>query len=75
MDPPITEVESLFLKTIKEDIPKLFFILNKTDTASAGETWNIVHFLESELNRLQIEVTGDLSLVCAQSPSREEPGL
>lgn len=54
VDPPITEVESYFIKTIQEDIPKLFFILNKIDTASAEEASLLELFLEAELNRLQI---------------------
>ena len=55
VDPPITEVESQFLRRIKEDIPKLFFILNKTDIASEDESSKITEFLRNELNRLQIE--------------------
>jgi ribosome biogenesis GTPase A len=54
IDPPITEVESHFLRVIKEDVPKLFFILNKTDLASADEVSHIYGFLDEELNRLQI---------------------
>jgi ribosome biogenesis GTPase A len=55
VDPPITEVESQFLRSIKGEIPKLFFILNKTDTASADEVSHISHFLEEELIRLRVE--------------------
>src|SRR5271154_4738581 len=55
IDPPITEVESQFIRRIKEDVPKLFFILNKTDIASADEVNTIRCFLEKELERLQIE--------------------
>lgn len=55
VDPPITEVESHFLKGIKEDIPKLFFVLNKTDAVSADEASHIFRFLEQELYRLQME--------------------
>ncbi len=55
VDPPITEVESQFLRRIKADIPKLFFILNKTDLASSDEISKITGFLEKELERLQIE--------------------
>ncbi|MHB8303729.1 MAG: dynamin family protein [Acidobacteriaceae bacterium] len=54
VDPPITEVESQFLRNLKEEIPKLFFILNKTDMASPDEIAAIGHFLENELDRLQI---------------------
>ena len=55
VDPPITEAESLFLRSIKNDIPKLFFLLNKIDIASADEINKISDFLRSELERLQIE--------------------
>lgn len=55
VDPPITEVESQFLRRIKDDIPKLFFILNKIDLASPDEISKITRFLEIELERLQIE--------------------
>ncbi len=55
VDPPITEVESQFLKNLKEEIPKLFFILNKTDVASAQEVGHVSRFLEDELSRLRVE--------------------
>ena len=55
VDPPITEAESKFLGEIKEEIPKLFFVLNKTDVAAADDTSQILRFLEEELVRLQIE--------------------
>jgi ribosome biogenesis GTPase A len=54
VDPPITEVESRFINDIRHEIPKLFFILNKTDIASPDELSEIVHFLQDELTRLQI---------------------
>ncbi len=55
VDPPITEVESRFIRNLKEEVPKLFFVLNKVDTASAEEVSHISRFLEDELSRLQIE--------------------
>ncbi len=55
VDPPITEVESQFLREIKEDISKLFFVLNKTDLVSADEASHILRFLEDELIRLQMD--------------------
>jgi GTPase Era involved in 16S rRNA processing len=55
VDPPITEVESQFPREIKEDVPKLFFILNKTDIVSADEASHILRFLEEELVRLQMD--------------------
>jgi ribosome biogenesis GTPase A len=55
VDPPITEVESHFLRSATEDIPKLFFILNKIDLASAEEVSHISRFLGDELCRLQLK--------------------
>jgi ribosome biogenesis GTPase A len=54
VDPPITEVESHFIRNVKEEIPKLFFVLNKVDAASADEVSHISGFLEEELSHLQI---------------------
>src|SRR3984885_10867896 len=54
VDPPITEVESRFIRNVKEEIPKLFFILNKVDAATPDEVSHISGFLEEELSRLQI---------------------
>jgi ribosome biogenesis GTPase A len=62
VDPPITEVESCFLRSAKEDIPKLFFILNKIDLASAEEVAQISCFLGDELNRLQLDPAEIFSL-------------
>jgi ribosome biogenesis GTPase A len=55
VDPPITEVESHFIRNVKEEVPKLFFVLNKVDVVSADEVSHISRFLEEELSRLQIE--------------------
>jgi ribosome biogenesis GTPase A len=55
VDLPITEVESHFIRNIKEEIPKVFFILNKVDAASADEVSHISSFLQEELSRLQID--------------------
>ncbi|HTZ56876.1 MAG TPA: dynamin family protein [Acidobacteriaceae bacterium] len=55
VDPPITEIESQFLQGLKEEVPKLFFILNKIDVASDEEVSHISRFLEGELSRLRIE--------------------
>src|SRR5271168_1424230 len=70
IDPPITEVESQFIRRIKEDVPKLFFILNKTDIASAGEVETIRRFLETELERLQIESAEIFALSARQGLRR-----
>jgi ribosome biogenesis GTPase A len=74
VDPPITEVESQFLRRIKADIPKLFFILNKTDLASLEEISKIRHFLEVELERLQIE-SPEIFPLSARRALQESRGL
>lgn len=53
-DLPITEAESQFLRRIKDAIPRLFFLVNKTDIASSEEIHKIIEFLQRELSRLQI---------------------
>jgi ribosome biogenesis GTPase A len=67
VDPPITEVESQFLREIKEDIPKLFFILNKTDLVSPNEASHILRFLQEELVRLQMGFTEIFPLSARQA--------
>jgi ribosome biogenesis GTPase A len=74
VDPPITEVESHFLRSLMEDIPKLFFILNKTDAASAEEVSHISRFLEEELNRLQIESPEIFPLSARQALRQKQHG-
>ena len=54
VDPPITEVESRFIGELKDEIPKLLFVLNKTDTASDAEVSEVVRFLEGELDRQEV---------------------
>lgn len=76
VDPPITGVESQFIRNIQEDIPKLFFILNKTDMASNGEVSHISKFLEGELNRLRIESPEIFSLSARRALIRKrEPDV
>lgn len=53
VDPPITEAESDFLKRVRRDVSKLFFILNKTDLVSENDANAIEQFLEIELDRLE----------------------
>ena len=54
VDPPITEIESHFVRDIKTEIPKLFFVLNKTDIASKDQIAEMIRFLQDELHRLQM---------------------
>lgn len=56
VDPPITEVELDFLRRIRQDIPKLLFVINKADIVSPDEVETVRRFLESEIrNRIGIE--------------------
>lgn len=55
VDPPITAAEADFLRRIRRDIPRLLFVINKTDVATPGEADSIARFLEAELrNRIGI---------------------
>ena len=56
VDPSITAVESEFLRRIRQDVPKLLFIINKTDTATPNEVDEVINYLEDELrNRVGIK--------------------
>jgi len=48
-DPPITEVEVDFLKTIRSKVSRLFFILNKTDYLSETEKQEALTFFKKVL--------------------------
>jgi Predicted GTPase len=53
IDPPITELESNFIRDIRKDIPHLIFVLNKIDLVSDEEVETACRFLRDELvNRL-----------------------
>ena len=54
VDPPITAVESQFIGDLKDEIPKLFFILNKIDAIPQKELSEVVDFLKDELDKLNI---------------------
>jgi GTP-binding protein EngB required for normal cell division len=75
VDPPITELESQFIRDLKEDIPKLFFILNKTDAASAEENSELLRFLREELTRLQMESPEIFFLSARGALQRKRDGL
>jgi len=49
VDPPITAVESEFLRRIRLDVPRLLFVINKTDMATPAEVEAVRRFLENEL--------------------------
>ncbi|MGD0682372.1 MAG: dynamin family protein [Terracidiphilus sp.] len=49
VDPPITAVEADFLRRIRLDVPRLLFVINKTDMATPAEVEAVLRFIESEL--------------------------
>jgi ribosome biogenesis GTPase A len=49
VDPPMTAVESDFLRRIRLDVPRLLFVINKTDMATPVEVESVRRFLENEL--------------------------
>ncbi len=56
VDPPITEVESEFLKKIRRDVPRLLFVINKIDLVLPREAASVARFLEGELkNRIGVD--------------------
>lgn len=56
VDPPITTLESEFVRRISRDVPKLLFVINKTDMVTPAESEAVRRFLEGELrNRIGIE--------------------
>jgi len=50
-DPPITEAEIAFLKTVHNHVRRLFFILNKVDYLSPGEREESLTFLRKVLEK------------------------
>jgi len=75
VDPPITEVESEFLRRIKEEMPKLFFILNKNRRSLGRRGVAYLAFSGGRTEQAADRVTGDFSSVGSESSSREKPSL
>lgn len=48
-DPPITEIEVDFLKTVQSKIPKLFFVINKIDYLDMPGRLEVLRFLKHVL--------------------------
>lgn len=49
VDPPITATESEFVKVLRREVPRLLFVVNKTDMATAGEVEELLAFLRCEI--------------------------
>jgi len=65
-DPPITQVEIEFLKSVRSRVVKLFFILNKIDYLNQGEQEAAVSFLRKVLQE-QFGATGKEPIFCISS--------
>lgn len=49
VDPPITAAESEFLRSLRCEVPRLLFVLNKTDTVTAREVEDLLRFVKAEI--------------------------
>jgi GTP-binding protein EngB required for normal cell division len=65
-DPPITQVEIEFLKSVQSRVVKLFFILNKIDYLNGKEQEAAVSFLRKVLQE-QFGATADGPIFCVSS--------
>jgi GTP-binding protein EngB required for normal cell division len=65
-DPPITQVEIEFLKSVRSRIVKLFFIVNKIDYLNEREQESAVSFLRKVLQE-QFGATGKEPIFCVSS--------
>jgi small GTP-binding protein len=65
-DPPLTEVEVEFLKTVRTKVARLFFILNKVDYLSTDEQQTAVLFLRKVL-REQAGIDSDVRIFCTSA--------
>ena len=54
-DPPITEVEVEFLKSVEDKVPRLFFLLNKVDYLDSSEIKEVFAFLVKTLKSAGIK--------------------
>jgi GTP-binding protein EngB required for normal cell division len=60
-DPPITEAEVIFLRTVRKQLDHFFFVLNKADTLDHNERGQLIEFFYKVL-REQIGVDNPISL-------------
>ena len=49
VDPPITAAESEFVRALRCEVPRLLFVLNKTDTVTAREVEDLLEFVKAEI--------------------------
>ena len=60
-DPPITEVELDFLKSIFLNVPKIFFVLNKIDYLDDDEIDTSINFLKSVIKK-ELKLDNDVEV-------------
>ena len=65
-DPPITQVEIDFLKSVRSRVVKLFFVLNKIDYLNEGEQVAAVSFLRKVLQE-QFNIKDEERVFCISS--------
>jgi GTP-binding protein EngB required for normal cell division len=65
-DPPMTQTEMEFLKQVKTFVPKIFFILNKTDLLNSEQLEKVDRFIR-EILITKLDTPTDLNLfhICA----------
>lgn len=66
-DPPMTQTEMEFLKQVKTFVPKIFFILNKTDLLTSEQVEQVDRFIK-EILITKLDNPADLNLfhICAK---------
>jgi len=65
-DPPITEVEIEFLKEVRSEIPRLFFILNKVDYLDEDDRQSALEFLRRVLTE-HVGLPADTPVFCVSA--------
>ncbi|MFA3783257.1 dynamin family protein [Melioribacteraceae bacterium 4301-Me] len=65
-DNPLSQIEINFLKDLKENVPKILFVLNKIDLLTDKEIDKIVSFNKNELNQLFDGTNYDFYLVSSK---------
>jgi hypothetical protein len=65
-DPPLTEVEAEFLKSVRSKVSRLFFIFNKMDYLNEGEKEAALAFFRKVLAE-KLQVTNDHPVFCVSS--------
>ncbi|MFH0823998.1 MAG: dynamin family protein [Pseudomonadota bacterium] len=65
-DPPLTEVEAEFLKSVKSRIGRIFFIFNKIDYLDGEERDTALGFFKKVLAE-KMEATGDYPIFCVSA--------